>query len=480
MTAVTVISPVSVFAENTAVYEDFNQNDVNGKVTVQIPEDTTAEIKITFTSPEVTDEPYYIASMTAGSSQSFDIEGRDTTEDDYRNYTLTVAITGGQYEDTVTYTDTFTVPDGNDNPDSFMQFEYVFTADEIYTGSSWDISENGSQKNITVHFGAYTKGDVNGDGFIDAVDATSVLVEYAGNSTGGSGTFTERQKLSADVNDDGFIDAVDATQILVYYAQLSTGGNPSWISGNSTGTTTTDDTPKTTTSTAVSEGTTTTTTTATHSLTIDYSSYVNSINMLAGSHDDTITIHRYYVHDINGDGIYELITEMGTSEEDDIYSVYSMKSGEMTFAGDIEAGYSYLSIKDGTLYKVYGQGQTADVDKILFDGKNVVSETVGKETDVDTGTFLNAYEWSDTSGIKNIGKNTVSATTATTTTTTTTTAPQTTIITAVATTPDYVYRTKSGKKYHYENPCGNGTYYEVSFEEALSAGLEPCEKCVMH
>ena len=41
-----------------------------------------------------------------------------------------------------------------------------------------------------------------------------------------------------------------------------------------------------------------------------------------------------------------------------------------------------------------------------------------------------------------------------------------------------IYRTKFGKKYHYANPCGSGTYYEITLEEALAAGLTPCEKCV--
>lgn len=40
------------------------------------------------------------------------------------------------------------------------------------------------------------------------------------------------------------------------------------------------------------------------------------------------------------------------------------------------------------------------------------------------------------------------------------------------------YRTKTGKKYHYENPCGNGTYFETTWEEIQQLGLEPCEKCV--
>ena len=41
-----------------------------------------------------------------------------------------------------------------------------------------------------------------------------------------------------------------------------------------------------------------------------------------------------------------------------------------------------------------------------------------------------------------------------------------------------VYYTKSGKRYHYANPCGNGTYYATTLSDALSRGLTPCQKCV--
>ena len=43
-----------------------------------------------------------------------------------------------------------------------------------------------------------------------------------------------------------------------------------------------------------------------------------------------------------------------------------------------------------------------------------------------------------------------------------------------------VYYTKTGKKYHYENPCGNGTYYSCTLAEAKGRNLSPCEKCVLH
>ncbi|MBD5159077.1 MAG: leucine-rich repeat protein [Ruminococcus sp.] len=66
-------------------------------------------------------------------------------------------------------------------------------------------------------------GDINADGFIDAIDATDVLTEYATLSTSGISTLTTEQKISADINSDGEINAVDASYILAYYAYLSTG-----------------------------------------------------------------------------------------------------------------------------------------------------------------------------------------------------------------------------------------------------------------
>ncbi|GFI56076.1 hypothetical protein IMSAG013_01129 [Clostridiales bacterium] len=43
-----------------------------------------------------------------------------------------------------------------------------------------------------------------------------------------------------------------------------------------------------------------------------------------------------------------------------------------------------------------------------------------------------------------------------------------------------VYYTKTGECYHYENPCGRGTYYPISLDKAKQRGLRPCGKCVLH
>ncbi|MDE5770585.1 MAG: hypothetical protein K2I06_02990 [Ruminococcus sp.] len=347
---------------------------------------------------------------------------------------------------------------------------YIFNIDNEYTENEWDISsETETQKNISLHLNYYLKGDVNGDNLTDAVDATQIQQYYAKLSANGEVTFNERQLMAADVNHDDLVDAVDATQIQQYYAKLSALGHATWPNEENK--------------------------------TVDYSSYEDAVNMLGSIQDNIITFRNYYIYDINSDGIYELITEMGTDKADNEYSVYSIKNDEMIFVGDIDADYSTLVEKDGKLYKDYRQDTQQKVELISFDGEKISAETVYNEDSkifIDYGTALNTYDWSDKAGIDSItNKNTdvtTTTTTATTTTTTTTTTTNTTT-TEETTTPAitttvitntvlpqevHIYRTKSGKKYHYENPCGNGTYYEVTLEEALSAGLEPCEKCVLH
>lgn len=65
-------------------------------------------------------------------------------------------------------------------------------------------------------------GDVNGDGSVDASDASAILEYYSRVSTGNS-TDTDKTFLaSADINNDGTIDSSDASNSLSYYAYVST------------------------------------------------------------------------------------------------------------------------------------------------------------------------------------------------------------------------------------------------------------------
>lgn len=41
------------------------------------------------------------------------------------------------------------------------------------------------------------------------------------------------------------------------------------------------------------------------------------------------------------------------------------------------------------------------------------------------------------------------------------------------------YVTKSGKRYHFQETCNGGTYYESTLADAMGRGLTPCDKCVL-
>ncbi len=79
-----------------------------------------------------------------------------------------------------------------------------------------------SEQEISFLTGKDTRGDVNGDGKIDSVDASAVLAEYALLSAGSKGKFTEEQSKTADWNCDSKVDSVDASAILAEYARVQT------------------------------------------------------------------------------------------------------------------------------------------------------------------------------------------------------------------------------------------------------------------
>ena len=58
----------------------------------------------------------------------------------------------------------------------------------------------------------FKMGDVNGDGVIDTIDASSIISYYYGKIE-----LTEEQRTLADVDKDGVIDTIDASRIISFY-----------------------------------------------------------------------------------------------------------------------------------------------------------------------------------------------------------------------------------------------------------------------
>lgn len=229
-TTATTTSPADNVVIVKPVCEHFIKSDVNGELCISVPEDATAKVDVVYESPEYDKHEYYSTTLNGGMIYSLAIEGRDTTEDDYRNYTVSVSLTGGKYNMTSdVYSDKFNILDKNDNPDSYRIIKYNFTVDDKISKESFTVTKNEeNEKDVVVHFYSVMLGDVNEDSTIDSIDATAILVEYANTSTGNKPSFTSSQIIAADVNKDGFVNSTDASKILAYYAESATGGKPSW------------------------------------------------------------------------------------------------------------------------------------------------------------------------------------------------------------------------------------------------------------
>lgn len=268
--------PVNAAEKQKSDFPQFDKNEVNGTVTLRIPDGVTADVEITLDSPEGKAFPYYTGTYDGGNDYSFDIEGRDNTADDYRIYNLSVTLCscdfGGQAD---TFTDiingnderSFKVADANDHPDSFAEYTYIFEVSGKECNTAWEITKSDKvSKTVTVYANCISKvklGDMNDDGVIDATDASAILSAYALSSVG-QDTLTKEQKTAADVNKDGVVDATDASAVLTYYALSSvsqTGTFEEYMNSlNPTATTTTTSTTTTTVTTTTTTAPKTTTT----------------------------------------------------------------------------------------------------------------------------------------------------------------------------------------------------------------------------
>ena len=89
-----------------------------------------------------------------------------------------------------------------------------------------DLDGDGTFETVLAVGAEYSIGDVNGDGHVNASDASSILIysaEYG--ASGFSEHLDDAQKNRADVDGDGHINAVDACYVLQYSASVGTGTN---------------------------------------------------------------------------------------------------------------------------------------------------------------------------------------------------------------------------------------------------------------
>ena len=98
---------------------------------------------------------------------------------------------------------------GGKNPLGISQNEIDYAVNDTLTNGA-TLTKNVKPNAQTVNY-----GDANGDGEINAIDATLVLQHYAEINQ-----LSEDAQNAADVNKDGEVNAIDATLILQKYADI--------------------------------------------------------------------------------------------------------------------------------------------------------------------------------------------------------------------------------------------------------------------
>ncbi len=75
---------------------------------------------------------------------------------------------------------------------------------------------------------ALEKGDVDGNGVLNATDVAQILTYVARSAVGMDTTLTDDQLTAADIDDSGEVDSKDAAYLLTYIAQDGAGMESSW------------------------------------------------------------------------------------------------------------------------------------------------------------------------------------------------------------------------------------------------------------
>lgn len=191
--ALTPAFGINVYAaatEPNPVFGDFNANDVNGSIIITIDENTAADVQVNAETPEGTFDYYKGTYNSAdGSVYTLKIEGNDD-----RKYNLEISVTDTDTKlSSRKYTESLSFADKDFNPDSQVNYSYILKkvekdSETPYETKVTDKTVNGVktiETEITFYVEqGFTKGDVNEDGSINALDASSILTYYAAVATG--------------------------------------------------------------------------------------------------------------------------------------------------------------------------------------------------------------------------------------------------------------------------------------------------------
>lgn len=91
---------------------------------------------------------------------------------------------------------------------------------------------------------------------------------------------------------------------------------------------------------------------------------------------ETLNLVRYYIYDMNNDGVYELIITDGTYEGDFKHHFYTYRDGKIEYIDEDSARYSslYVPLTGKGILNVFYRQETLGITEIIWNGKTFSEE----------------------------------------------------------------------------------------------------------
>lgn len=145
------------------------------------------------------------------------------------------------------------------------------------------------------------------------------------------------------------------------------------------------------------------TTVSNNSQTLEYAKIIDQCKEVCDTDPDNYNeFSRYYVVDINGDGVMELITDLGSCEADRLANIYTYDGEKAVDLGSFVSWRSFFGAGDGVLYSEATAMGSYTLSTITIQGGEIHVERSDATGESKLKNPLTAYMFDDLSGLENV------------------------------------------------------------------------------
>lgn len=145
------------------------------------------------------------------------------------------------------------------------------------------------------------------------------------------------------------------------------------------------------------------TTVSNNSQTLEYAKIIDQCKEICDTDPDNYNeFSRYYVVDINGDGVMELITDLGSCEADRLANIYTYDGEQAVDLGSFVSWRSFFGAGDGVLYSEATAMGSYTLSTITIEDGEICVERDDATGESKLKNPLTAYMFDDLSGLESV------------------------------------------------------------------------------